>query len=115
MYRVNGTRITLTRGDSAFLGIDLYKEVDKNREPYLIQEGDVIRFALKENTKDETCLVRKILVPDSESSVILEIEPQDTKPLPFLTTYKYDVELTTVLGKVHTFMKGELYLDEEVD
>lgn len=111
MFEVHGTRITLTRGDSALLAIDLYKD----DELYVLQDGDVVRFALKQYTEEENCLVRKPLTVDAEGNFILEIEPSDTKTLPFNTTYKYDIELTTAQGKVHTFIKDELYLDEEVD
>lgn len=111
MFGVHGSRITLTRGDSALLAIDLYKDNMK----YSLQEGDVVRFALKKNIDDNACLIRKELTTDAEGNLILEILPSDTKELPLLTEYKYDIELTTTQGKVHTFLKGELYLDEEVD
>lgn len=111
MYRVNGTRITLTRGDTAFLEVDLYKD----KEVYVLQDGDVVRFAIKKDTKDENCLIRKELTKDADGNLVLEIEPSDTKTLPFNLEYKYDIELTTAQGKVYTFLKGELYLDEEVD
>ena len=111
MFGVHGSRITLTRGDSALLAIDLYKDNMK----YSLQEGDVVRFALKKNIDDNACLIRKELTTDAEGNLILEILPSDTKELPLLKEYKYDIELTTAQGKVHTFLKGELYLDEEVD
>lgn len=42
--KINGTDITLTRGDSLFLHLSL----TKNGEEYIPEEGSSIRFAMKQ-------------------------------------------------------------------
>lgn len=100
--------ITLTRGDTLFLGLPLYDEDD---EPYTPVDGDSMRFAMKKKYKDEVCLA-KINIP--LDSYILEVKPEHTKELPF-GRYVYDVEFTDVAGHITTILKGEFILDEEVD
>lgn len=104
---INGNAISLTRGDSLILHVN----VMQNDEPYVPQEGDVIRFALKKNVNDENVLILKEI---DLSSMQLIIEPEDTKELPY-GTYKYDIELTTVGGFVDTFIgPANFKITEEV-
>lgn len=47
--------------------------------------------------------------------MLLVLEPEDTKTLPF-GKYVYDIQITYADGKVDTFItKGRLRLTEEVD
>lgn len=104
---INGENISLTRGDSLILHVD----VTQNFEPYVPQEGDVIRFALKKNSNDQEVLILKNVDLDSMQLII---EPEDTKSLPY-GTYKYDIELTTVGGFVDTFIgPANFKITEEV-
>lgn len=98
MHKIEGTNITLTRGDS-FYTIVSAKD-DYTEEEYVPSEGDVIRFALKRNYGDETPILLKDIPIDT---MILHLEPQDTKPLAF-GKYVYDIELTTSNGDVDTFI-----------
>lgn len=103
-----GYDITLTRGDSLPLQLT---NVQKNREPYTPDPADQIRFAMKRKYKDvETCLVKEI-PPDT---LILNIEPEDTKDLEMGKTYVYDIEITDKYGFVSTFIKGNFEVGEEV-
>ena len=93
---INGTSISLTRGDSLILGVNVYA----NNERYVPIEGDTIRFALKQNVNSDNCLILKNI---DISTMTLTLEPADTKNLAF-GNYIYDVELTTVDGYVDTFI-----------
>ncbi len=108
-YSVSGTTITLTRGDTFEALISIIQE-DGN--PYVPKEGDIIRFAMKSSYADETpLLVKDIPV----STMILVLEPLDTKKLNF-GKYVYDIQLTTIEGKVDTFItKATIKITEEVD
>ena len=104
---INGENISLTRGDSLILHVN----VTQNDEPYVPQEGDAIRFALKKNSNDEEVLILKNVDLDSMQIVI---EPEDTKNLAY-GTYRYDIELTTVGGFVDTFIgPANFKITEEV-
>lgn len=109
-YNVKKTSITLTRGDTFKAQISI---TDKDGNPYEMQEGDVVRFAMKKDYSDPDTqvLINKVVPSDT---LILTLEPEDTKELPF-GTYVYDIQLTTAAGEVDTFItKASLTLTEEV-
>lgn len=109
-YTVKKTSITLTRGDTFKAQISI---TDKEGNPYVIQEGDSVRFAMKKSYSDpdtEILIVKNI----PTDTLILTLDPEDTKALPF-GTYVYDIQLTTASGEVDTFItKASLTLTEEV-
>lgn len=109
MHSINGCDITLTRGDTLYLTI----AIKKDGQEYIPQDGDVIRFAMKQKYKDpdDKVLINKVIPNDT---LQLKIEPQDTKGLPMNKQYVYDIELTNADGDVSTFIKGILQLTEEV-
>ena len=107
MYSVNGDSIILTRGDTLFLNLSLTNPDGSDYEP---ADGDSIRFAMKRKIKDQDCLILKEIPTDT---MVLELEPSDTKSLSF-GTYVYDIELTTATGRVSTVILGNLELTKEV-
>lgn len=54
-YSITGTTITLTRGDTFEALVSATK---KDGTPYIPVEGDVIRFAMKENYDDDIQLTK---------------------------------------------------------
>ena len=107
-YNITGTTITLTRGDTFEALVSATK---RDGTQYIPVAGDTIRFAMKENYDDPRPLLIKEIPVDT---MILVIEPEDTKPLAF-GKYVYDIELTKVTGEVDTFItKATLKLTEEV-
>lgn len=107
-YSVQGTMITLTRGDTFSALITI---TDPDDKPYTPVEGDRIRFAMKTDYNEESPLLIKEVPIDT---MILTIEPEDTKNLAF-GKYVYDIELTKATGEVDTFItKAILKLTEEV-
>lgn len=109
MFFIDGNDITLTRGDTLYIQITILQ----NGEEYVPQEGDSVRFAMKRrfNDDDSKILINKTI--DIET-LLLKLEPEDTKKLRFGRSYVYDVELTNSNGDVSTFIKGKLTLGEEV-
>ena len=115
---VSGTTIKLTRGDTLSLQVNILKD----GEPYVPQEGDTVRFALKRNKiksdrsgyTDDEPLILKDLELNDEDNLILTLDPGDTKQLPF-DTYVYDIEITFADGAVDTFIdKATFKITEEV-
>ena len=103
MYRVDGTTITMTRGDTLLLQVGILQD----NEPYAPVEGDKVRFAVKTQLnskgtefKDAEPLINKEIPIDT---LILELNPNDTKHLPF-GQYTYDIEITFANGVVDTFI-----------
>ena len=124
MHKIEGTTISLTRGDTLEVQVGIKIKVsDCEYQDYEIQDGDSVRFALKHNTtkrradgyleyKDENPLIEKIIPTDT---LVLTLDPADTKTLGF-GSYAYDIELTFADGRVDTFIAdAEFILCEEVD
>lgn len=108
-YSVSGTTITLTRGDT-FKALVTITNVDGS--PYMPQEGDHVRFAMKNDYNNKEPLVFKDIPIDT---MMLIIEPEDTKSLAF-GKYVYDIQLTKSNGDVDTFItKAKINITEEVD
>lgn len=104
---VKGSTISLTRGDSLRVNLRLMKD----GEEYIPVTGDVIRFALKKKVTDAEPLIVKEIPIDT---MVLAIEPEDTKPLAF-GIYRYDMEITTANGYVDTFIgPADFNVKEEV-
>lgn len=104
MHKIYGNNITLTRGDTLIVKIEL----TKNGEPYTPADGDLIRFALKHNKLKQdgsdftdTQPLANITIPND--TLLLEITPGTTKTLAF-GNYVYDIEITFADGRVDTFI-----------
>lgn len=104
-FDVSGTTITMTRGDTFKCQFPMYV----GDEIYTLKPGDVVRFAVKKDYEDAVPCIRKKL-----NGYLLELEPEDTKPLEFGTHY-YDVQIAFADGSVATYItKGRLIIDKEV-
>lgn len=115
MIEVNGNTITMTRGDTLRVKVG----ISVDGEEYIPVENDVVRFALKHETlnakktdfADANPLITKTIPGDT---LILELEPNDTKRLGF-GKYAYDIQITFSDGTVSTFISDSLKLTKEVD
>ena len=106
---VNGTSIFLTRGDTAYITVEMF---DAEGNPYVPESGDEIKFTLKKSYLSETPLIEKVL--DNEN-LILEINPEDTKDLIMNRDYSYDIQLTKANGDVDTFITSSIFrVGEEI-
>lgn len=100
MLKVVGRKIYLTRGDTAYINVNVRLN---NGDPYIFSEGDEVWFAMKRKTTDKEYLIApKKLTPyivegtendeHPQYGVYLSILPDETINLPF-GTYVYDIEL----------------------
>ena len=99
MLTINGHTITLTRGDTMALTIGMVKD----GEPYELQTGDVLRFAISTGRKGDAGYKLHIAkdVPHDTQTVV--ISSDETEALT-KKSYCYDVELTYADGFVDTFI-----------
>lgn len=116
-YKVEDTTIYLTRGDTGYFTFTPYVHTDDGDQVYEPQEGDSIRFAMKQKHGDtyEVLLTKPVDIETFQ----MKFEPEDTKGLAF-GKYVYDVELTTASGDVDTYIPavGEvanIIIEKEVD
>lgn len=111
---ITDNAIKMTRGDTLRCRVTPYILLKDEqgevigKEDYTPVDGDVIRFAVKHTAmkggkqyKDDTPIILKT-VPNN--TLLLELEPNDTKTLDF-DTYVYDMEITYADGSVYTFIE----------
>lgn len=108
--KIVGKQITLTRGDTFRCVIEIY---NSDGSVYTPIDGDEIRFSLKKNYRSQDVKINKIIPIDT---LLLQINPEDTKTLRQPAEYVYDIQITHANGDVDTFIaNGILKLTEEVD
>lgn len=119
MLKVKDNTITMTRGDSAHIEIQIEYE---GGIPFEAVYGDFIRFTVRKNYNDANPLFIIDMIPyvpsDQEyvlvESVELNIRPAHTRDLDY-GSYKFDIQLIRLNGDIDTFIdKGTLILTEEV-
>ena len=101
MLHIQDNKISLTRGDTAYLNVSV--EIDK--KPYEMQEGDTLTFSIKKSTSDKTPLVEKTI----SGGTRIHIEPSDTSGLEY-GKYKYDVQLDKANGDVFTIIEPTAFV-----
>lgn len=107
MFTVDGNVVHLVRGDTFKAKVDIKTA---EGEEYTPASRDSVRFALKKSSKDSK---PKILKGIPNDTLILQLEPSDTKPLAF-GLYYYDIEITLADGTVDTFIPwSEFYIEKE--
>lgn len=92
MLSVLNDDITLTRGDTANLGLNI-KKSDGSAYDFT---NDTVVFTVKTSTNTTDIVFQKHF-----SDGQITINPEDTQSLKY-ATYKYDVQITTELGEVFT-------------
>lgn len=109
MVTIDGTTITMTRGDTLKVTISLKS---KDGTTYTPSANDVVKFTVKEKYTDKDALIEKTI---PTNTMLLHLEPDDTKELKMPKKYVYDMELTKANGDRDTFIdKATLSITEEV-
>ena len=117
MVRIKGRTISLTRGDTLDAALEIFYR-DGSLKPCtadaFVQEGDVIRFALKRRYSDREPVILKEIPGDT---LLLHLESSETKALRAdWAPYAYDIQLTASDGSVDTFIeRGKLIVTDEVE
>ena len=111
MVQINGTTITVTKGDTLEATVEIAYADGKE---YEVQEGDVIRFALKQKYSDAEPILLKEIPHDT---MLLRLEAEETKLLTAgWVPYVYDIQITMEDGTVGTFIdRAKLIVTEEVE
>lgn len=94
--------ISLTRGDTAYLSLNLTTD---NGEPYEFHDGDTVTLTVKKNYDEEENYLFQKTIPAGDTFVI---EPQDTKQYEY-GRYIYDVQVNTAIGEVFTVIGPDTF------
>lgn len=104
----SNNNITLTRGDTLTLTVDLTKD----GEPYTPEEGDVIRFALANGYLGELGYEFKLEKTIPTDTLTFTLSGTETA-LDY-RAYNYDIQVTHDDGCVDTFISAKLTITGEV-
>ena len=108
--KIQGTTITLTRGDTLRVVVGIF---NPDGTEYTPLPGDEVRFAMKQAYNNKDLKIYKTIPIET---LLLEIDPEDTKDLKQPGEYVYDIQLTHVNGDVDTFIaNGKFKITEEVE
>lgn len=106
---INGTTITMTRGDTLRVKLSISDSQGRKYSPI---ESDKIRFAVKSSYDSPEPLIVKDIPYDT---CVLHLNPKDTKRLKQPKDYVYDIQITLNDGTVDTIIpKATLKIVEEV-
>jgi hypothetical protein len=104
MLKVDDGNITLTRGDTAVIDLD----IKVNGRPYDFNQSDKIIFSMKESYDDQSYIMQRQL-----TNHLLTFSHTDTNSLE-AGTYVYDVQLSFADGQVVTYGPYKLKLVNDV-
>lgn len=100
MLKIVGTKIYLTRGDSAEIAVHIKKPDGTDYTP---SESDQCLMTVKRATSDKQAVFQHRIVDG-----LLTITPEDTQELAY-GDYYYDCQLKTAAGTVRTFIPPSLF------
>ena len=107
MFKIKGQSVSITRGDSAKITVDLKDEMTK--ETYTLKPEDELVFTVKKDYRDNA----PVFQLESDGNGMFTILPSTTSALDF-GRYDYDVQLTTSEGDVYTVIVSDFTITEEV-
>ena len=102
MLTIKGNDIHLTKGDSAYLNVEITND---DGTPYAIKEGDSLTITVKATNGT------KIFSKTVQAYESIIIEPQDTADVG-VGRYKYDIQLNTE-NQVYTIISVSSFFIEE--
>lgn len=98
MLKIQKNYIYLTRGDTAYLTIELEDDDE-------FGVGDAVAFNVKSTLRDEAnyLIHKEIAVTQKSNTLEVKIEPEDTAKMSY-GQYYYDVQLKRANGDVFTII-----------
>lgn len=110
MLKIKKNNISITRGDSAYITIDIF---DGSGNAIIPGDGDVVRCQVRDAVNDGNLLfegeiIKNVVTQDEEETVqiIWHIKPQDTRNADMTKSYVYDVQIEFSNGDVFTFIQA---------
>ncbi len=110
MLKIKKNNISITRGDSAYITIDI---IDGSGNAIIPGDGDVVRCQVRDAVNDGNLLfegeiIKNVVTQDEEETVqiIWHIKPQDTRSADMTKSYVYDVQIEFSNGDVFTFIEA---------
>lgn len=103
MLLIEGNKITLTRGNTAFIEIDIIKD----DEPYILRAGDSLTLSLKRRSDYNNIVLTKTTTTNTFTLV-----ESDTKELSH-GVYEYDITFRGNDGTIDTLLFDDFIIGGE--
>jgi len=101
MIKIDETMISITRGDSAYIQLDIS---DMSGEPVTLSSRDIVRCQVRKRPNDgELVFEGDIIRSDQDNSIVWHIHPEDTMN-EFVGTYYWDAQVEFTNGDIFTFI-----------
>lgn len=111
MLTISGTKISLTRGDSAYITLNVY---DADGSPYVLGDDDQIRCQIRTEPNTGDLVVSGEILYQEDGEIVWYLRPADTKNLE-VKKYYWDAQLELSNGDVFTFIPPSIFkLTDEV-
>lgn len=112
MLKIKGSKIALTRGDSAY--ITLIPTVSDDGTQYELQEGDVVRAQIRTAPNVGELIAEGEMLYKDDGAIVWYLRPSDTKDLE-VGDYYWDAQLELSNGDIFTFITSSQFkLTDEV-
>lgn len=111
MFNINGTVISITRGDSAYITLKINSGTGNAYTP---QSGDIIRIQVRPGVNTDELLFAAKDLEIQGSDINWWIKPDDTRNADPYTEYYWDAQIELSNGDVFTFIPASRFkiLDE---
>ena len=109
MLAISGTKIILTRGDSAALTVILKDEAGTQID---LVTGDTVYFTVKTSPGVEAKVFQKTITVFTSGQANIPIVPADTAALSF-GNYKYDIQYSRADGFTRTIVAPSTFVVAE--
>lgn len=110
MLQIKNNDIYITRGDTLTLTVG----ITKDGEPYDMQNGDSVRFALSKGYVGQKGYQLILTKPVPADTLTFTLSSAETQSLDS-DRYNYDVQMTYANGEVDTFISAKLMMMGEVE
>lgn len=111
MLKISGNKISLTRGDSAYITISV-NDVDGN--PYELGDGDQIRCQVRTAPNTGELVATGEILYQEDGTIVWYLRPSDTSGLD-VKKYYWDAQLELSNGDIFTFIPSSIFkLTDEV-
>lgn len=101
MLEIQGTTISLTRGDTARISVNIN---NSDKTPYTLQPGDHVWLTVKKTVNQ----IENLFKVEADDTNTFIVNPADTKILA-VGSYVYDVQLNHANGDISTIIPPSVF------
>ena len=110
MYKIIGSNVYITRGDSAYITVNI---ADNDGNKFALDTGHIVRGQVRREPNNGDLVVDADIDYSNPDKIIWHIKPENTKGIE-VKEYYYDLEVDTAEGDVYTFVSGKFVVTDEV-